>query len=319
MKLSTLQTKLISLGKTLRSFSKLNMKKQCIQTLFKILKVEKQIEELETSTKEVKMEIAKSRILQFRTTKDSECGFRNGDYGVRCSVNGVALKVHFSEKVDESRHGSAEVTDWNDKPFLSGEKLMKAVRCQAVDNVWTEYSREEVEKWVSNSSYVGGRYYYTHPIITFINQFGETEIWHDNPYEENRESSHPSVKYPQTWRNADGQPIDHQQWCDNVVAYLKDSPGIIYYQDNICNRQNFMIEFSYEGEPIEFLSSGEPAKLDKAGRVVEILLTDISTLEKFGIRKAVINDKKRTISLYIGDAKPAKLDCKIDYKWKGNK
>lgn len=319
MKFATLQNKVRTLNRALKSFSKLNMRKQCLNTLFKLLKVEKQIEELETSREEVKMEIAKSRILNFRTTKDSECGFRSGEYGVRCSVNGVALKIHFSEKVTEGKYGATEVTDWNGKAFLKGEKLMKAVNCQVVDNMWTEYSREEVEEWVSNSSYVGGRYYYTYPIITFINQFGETEMWHDNPYEENRESSHPSVKHAQTWRDSEGQPIDHQKWCDNVVAYLKANPDIIYYQDDVCERQNFVIKFSYEGESIEFLSSGEPAKLDKAGRVVEVTLTDISTLEKFGIVKADLNLNKDKISLFVGNKKPVKLDCKFDYKWRGGK
>lgn len=223
MRFITLQTRLANLTKTLKSFSKLNMKKQCLNTLFKLLKVEKQIEELETTNK-------RGKKMSTKTTKikDSEVSWRSGDYGVRCTVNKKKLNINFSDAVTESSNAAA-VVDYNSgSTYLKGFKLMTAVSCQIIDNVWVEKGVvETVERSIPNAAYVGGKWHYNCDKHTFVNQFGEMIEWVNDPHREDTALLHPAIKYAKAWRNHKGQPIDHQQWCDSVVTYLKaNSPSI---------------------------------------------------------------------------------------------
>ena len=211
-----LQNKLNKLQAKLNSFVALKMRKQVINTCFEILKIESLIEQLN----QINQERTKMTTTEVKRGKDAICRWRDGNYGVKVTVNKMKLNIEFSDFV-----GGGTKVRWMDgsKTFIEEDELMTALNCQIVDNEWIEISREETTKWEYNPSYEGNRYYYTHPIIKFRNQFGETQIWVNDDRSKDNSLSHPDIKYPRQWRDANGKKIDRQLWCDRAIEYVKDN------------------------------------------------------------------------------------------------
>ncbi len=164
-------------------------------------------------------------------TPDHICTWRAGNYGVKVTIRGIKLNVLFSEtdraSVEDTRTGKA---------IIKGEALMTAINCQLIQNEWVEVSTSERKREISSDWWGNNSEYYTFTIYKFQNQFGETaEFWDDRQPERNHPNDpredqfhgHPDVVRAFTWRDPAGQPIDHQWWCDTVIAYLKDNNHLV--------------------------------------------------------------------------------------------